>query len=347
MKVNESRLVASPAAHGGEDEVLGKMQIRKDAESDLRNTAGSKFFHRDELKFYRFGLTLGLANILRNGFRLGPKKTLGKILQPINSYTRFPEYDFCAYNVQQYQESLSPARRLRVLDVGSPKCFGLYLAYHCDVEIHLTDIDSPSVEEAEILWNAVKSRSRGKALFSLVDVRSSKYDKEEFDVVYSMSVIEHVEGQNGDSEGMREMLRVLKPGGLLLVTVPIGPRYIQQDRIGFQGAARNTGDRNRYFFQRIYTPLAVDERIISAAANARLSRAVTVWRKTNLISKFYRRLGTDLRGLLGGFNPVLSAVVNDSQEGILAAPGDYGELHLGSDIYGDLMLAWQKESSSG
>lgn len=323
---------------------LAEMQIRKEAELDLRNMPESKFFRRNELKYYYFGLRLGLANIFRNGFRLGPKKTLGKILQPINSYTRFPEYHFCAYNVEQYQKSFAPARRLSVLDVGSPKCFGLYLAYHCDVEIHLTDIDRQSVEEAEVLWRAVKSRARGKALFSVVDVRDPKYSQGEFDVVYSMSVIEHVEGETGDSDGIREMLRVLKPGGLLIVTVPIGQRYMEQDRIGFQGAARNTGDRNRYFFQRIYTPLTVEERIIRAAPNAKLRKAVTVWRKMNTISKFHRRLGTDLRGLLGGLNPVVSAAVNDSQEGILATPGDYGELHSGRDIYGDLMLAWEKES---
>jgi len=86
----------------------------------------------------------------------------------------------------------------------------------------------------------------------------------------------------------------------------------------------------------------VEERIISAAPNARLRKAVTVWRKMNMVSKLYRHLGTDLRGLLGCFNPVLSAAVNHSQEGILATPGDYGELHSASDIYGDVMLAWEK-----
>ena len=283
-----------------------------------------------------------MANALRNGLRLGPKKTLGKILQPINSYTRFPEYHFIGTHVEQYVLHFDPRNRVKILDVGSPKCFGLYLAYHCDVEIHLTDIDPPSVEEAEVLWNAIKNRARGKAIFSLLDVREPKYLEGEFDVVYSMSVIEHVEGMTGDSEGIRGTLRVLKPGGLLLVTAPIGQKYMEQDRIGFQGAARNTGDRNRYFFQRIYTPLMVEERIISAAPNARLRKAVTVWRKMNMVSKLYRHLGTDLRGLLGCFNPVLSAAVNHSQEGILATPGDYGELHSASDIYGDVMLAWEK-----
>ena len=39
-------------------------------------------FHYDEAKYYGFGLRLGVANLFRNGLRLGAKKTLGKILQP-------------------------------------------------------------------------------------------------------------------------------------------------------------------------------------------------------------------------------------------------------------------------
>ncbi len=303
-----------------------------------------KFFQYDELRFYGFALSLGVKNLLRNRFRLGPKKTIGKITQPINSYTRFPEYYYMNKIIADRISSSVPRRVTRVLDIGSPKCFGLYLAYHFDIEIHLTDIDPPSVEEAEVLWNAIKTRARGKAVFSVQDVRAPNYSQEEFDVVYSMSVIEHVEGETGDSSSMREMLRVLKTGGLLLVTVPIGQTYIEQDCVGLQGAARYTGDLNRYFFQRIYTPLAAEERIIKAAPKAALRKAVTIWRKRSVVARLYRHLGTDLRGLLGCFNPLLSGVVNDSREGICPTPSDYGELHSGSDIYGDLMLAWNKDS---
>ncbi len=303
-------------------------------------------FRYDEMAYYRFGLALGASNIRRNGFRLGLKKTLGKILQPVNSYTRFPEYYFLGRHTEEHLKARrASTESAKILDVGSPKCFGLYLAFHFDVEIHLTDIDSASVEEAKLLWNAIKRRARGNAIFSVQDVRSLKYPQGMFDVVYSMSVIEHVDGETGDSESVREMVRVLKPGGPLLVTVPVGERYVLQDRIGFEGAARATGDDTRYFFQRIYTPSAAQERIVKAAPNAALRRAVTISRKSGLVSKIYRHLGTDVRGALGWLNPMLSAALNYSREGAFPAASQYSDLHSESDIYGDLMLAWQKDAS--
>jgi SAM-dependent methyltransferase len=309
----------------------------------MRDSRGtSKTFRFDETKYYRFGLLLGIRNVLHNGFQLGVKKTAGKLLQPVNSYTRFPEYHFVESETMQHLRHLDLIERPKVLDVGSPKCFGLYLAFHFDIEIHLTDIDLPSMKEAELLWNGIKDQARGRAFFRVQDARALNYSDEEFHAVYSMSVIEHVEGTAGDSESMGEMLRVLKPGGLLVVTVPIGQTYLEQDRIGFRGAARETNDRNRFFFQRIYTPRKVEERIFNMASGATLEKAVTVWRKGNAVSKIYRRLGTNSRGLLGCFNPLLSVALNDSREGIFAAPSDYGALHSTSDLYGDLMLAWNK-----
>jgi SAM-dependent methyltransferase len=299
-------------------------------------------FRSSELKYYHFGLALGCRNLFWNGFQLGPKKTIGKILQPINSYTRFPEYAFLGCHVEQHLRQLPSGARPQILDVGSPKCFSLYLAFHYDVDLHLTDIDEPTVEEAEILWNAVRTRAKGRAVFSVQDARASQFPSEEFDIVFSMSVIEHVEGPTGDSASMREMSRVLKPGGLLLVTVPFGPKYTEQERLGFRGAARVTGNQSRYFFQRIYTPVAAEERIIKAVPDATLRQAVSVWRKSNVVSKLYQRLGTSVHGLLGCFNPLLSTALNRSHPGIFPGPGEYGELHSPRDVYGDLMLAWKK-----
>jgi SAM-dependent methyltransferase len=308
-----------------------------------RSTNSSKIFRFDELRYYKFGLALGASNILHNGLRLGPRKTLGKILQPVNSYTRFPEYYFVECHIETYLKRLAPNCRAKILDVGSPKCFGLFLAYHFNVELHLTDIDQPSVEEAAILWRAIQAKAKGNAIFEVQDAREMM-QQQEFDVVYSMSVIEHVSGANGDSRSIQEMIRALKPGGTLIVTVPFGEKYIEQDRIGFRGAARETGDDNRYFFQRIYTSVEVEKRLLQAAAGGRLEKMNTIWRKTGALTGVYRHIGTDLRGLLGCLNPVLSAALNNSGEGMFAIPGSYGALHSHRDIYGDLVLAWQKES---
>jgi SAM-dependent methyltransferase len=304
----------------------------------------SKIFRYDEAKYYGFGLRLGVANVLRNGFRLGAKKTLGKILQPINSYTRFPEYYFVEGSIREYLLGLVREERAKILDVGSPKCFGLYLASQLDAEIQLTDVYPPDLKEAEFLWGGIRHHGKGDAVFSVEDARFLRYPAEQFDVVYSMSVIEHVEGERGDSESILEMMRVLKPGGLLLVTIPCGQKYVEQNRIESRKARQGTWHGDRRFFQRIYTPAAVEERIFAAVRKAALRKAVTVWRKTGVALRMYRRVGIGVRGLVGCLNPILSAALNDSREGFFPAPSQYSDLQSKSDIYGDLVLVWEKET---
>ncbi|MGH9343592.1 MAG: class I SAM-dependent methyltransferase [Terriglobia bacterium] len=267
---------------------------------------------------------------------------MGKILQPINYYTRFPEYDFIGNRIESHLQKVSTDGISRILDVGSPKCFGLYLAFHYKLEVHLTDIDRASIDEAKVLWSAIEKRAKGSAVFSVQDARLLNYPDQTFDIVYSMSVIEHIEGSTADSEAMRELSRTLKPGGLLAATMPIGEKYVEQERIGLQGSARVTKDERPYFFQRIYTPMAVAERIISAVPDTTLSYAVTACRRRGTASNICQQLGENARGAIGFLSPLLSAALNYTRQGIVAAQGQYGAVNSPADIYGDAMLAWEK-----
>jgi len=106
----------------------------------------------------------------------------------------------------------------------------LYVAANFEVEGELTDISRLNLDEYELIWKELASTAKGELRFAAQDVRRLDYGDQEFDIVYSMSVIEHVEGQSGDSEAIREMVRVLRPGGLLLASVPFSSTYIEQHR---------------------------------------------------------------------------------------------------------------------
>src|SRR6266853_2246593 len=103
-------------------------------------TGMTNAFRYKELDYYLFGLSAGLRTLFGYGLSLGFRKTMGKILQPINSYTRFPEYFYMDCAVRRYLEANPSPRRVRILDVGSPKCFGLLLASVLETEIELTDL---------------------------------------------------------------------------------------------------------------------------------------------------------------------------------------------------------------
>jgi SAM-dependent methyltransferase len=306
--------------------------------------SGWWFFRYNEPRYYRFGLRLGILNLFRNRFGLGLKTTVGLLTQPINSHWRFAEYHFLGSGIQDALTRCDRAKATRILDVGSPKCFGMYLAHHFAVEAHLTDIDAPTVREAECLWGGAKRKARGSVQLSRQDARSLGYPDGCFDVVFSMSVVEHIEGREGDSQAIREMVRVLKPGGTLAVSVPFGPTYAEQEIVGFRGGAQKTNDHTRYFFQRIYSPNALENRILGAAPGFALQLAVSVGRNGRLLWYTHGRLGPIL-GLLGFLYPVLSTITNSAQQGLVPPPGRYGELNTLRDIYGDAIVVLQKPAA--
>jgi SAM-dependent methyltransferase len=300
--------------------------------------------HFGEFRFYRFGLKTGVANLLRNGLRLGVKKTVGKITQPINSYSRFPEYALMEQAITRYVNTLSDARPLKVLDVGSPKCFGLYLASSMKAEVDLTDISPLNIDEYKTMWEAIRAGAKGTARFGIQDARSLQYEANSFDVVYSMSVVEHIAGANGDIDGVKEMVRVLKPGGLLLLSVPYGNTHAEQLRKGFVRAVEKTADQDLYFFQRIYNRSSVHTRILETLKDSRIKHQWTVWRESGNTLRLFKILGENLQGLFGFMNPLLSRMVNRCTDDIVfEVPSSYGRIHSITDLYGDVVIAAEKQ----
>src|SRR5260370_29279640 len=236
-------------------------------------------FPYDEFRYYSFGLRAGTRNLFANGFSLGAAKTIGKITQPINIYTRFPEYYLFETAIRDYLRDIPGAGPVKILDVGSPKVLGLYLGFRTRAEVHLTDLSELNLDEYRIMWRSLARRAKGTAVFDLQDARSLKCADGEFDIVYSMSVIEHIDGDEGDTRAVQEMLRVLKPGGLLVLSVPFGSRYTQQQIIGIVASSWKTRDSRPYFFQRIYDQAAFESRILAPAGQLANVALTTVWRK--------------------------------------------------------------------
>jgi SAM-dependent methyltransferase len=303
-------------------------------------------FPYDELRYYTFGLRAGASSLFANGFELGIRKTIGKITQPINSYTRFPEYYFFDTAIRDYLRAIPPDRPVKVLDVGSPKLLGLYLAFQYQVEVQLTDISEMNLDEYRVMWRSLERRAKGKTSFDLQDARSLKFADGEFEIVYSMSVIEHIDGDAGDSRAVQEFQRVLRPGGLLLLSVPFGNRYAEQRIVGMAGAVRKTSDSRAYFFQRIYDEPTFEQRILKFANQLTEINLTTVWRKRKWIHRSFGYLGQNIRGALGFLNPLLSAAINRSSYGMQSSfCVEYGDLHTTRDLYGDLIMVGRKQKS--
>ena len=321
-----------------------------------------------EFAYYAFGLKTGARSFLRNGFGAGFRATASSLLQPVNSYTRFPEYFFLEEAIKGRAfaaeaalvrgggggrgECGGRAGRLELLDVGSPKLAALYLASRYDVHIRATDISPLNVGPYERMWAAVRNKARGAIAFETQDGRRLTYADETFDLAYSMSVLEHIEGDGGDAAAVGEMLRVVKPGGRLVLSVPFGPTYVEQRIAGMAHAVERLRTDALFFFQRIYDKRRLESNILDAAKRSGgTAKIVTVFRRdmrTTATAYGFRGLPESIVTALGFLNPILSRVLNRHAEGLIDNfRSAYGPVHRFGDIYGDAVITIDKSPAGG
>jgi len=132
---------------------------------------------------------------------------------------RYVEYEMVWKIVLSYPKA-------SVLDIGSwYSVWPLFLARR-GYKVTATDLSSAVTEQIGFayrvgLGDAVKS---GRVQVKQADARALPHSDNHFDHLTAISVLEHVPDP-GDSVCMREFARVVKPGGLILITVPYARRY--------------------------------------------------------------------------------------------------------------------------
>ena len=212
----------------------------------------------------RYSIALGARGALRGGGR----EAAWRMWMPLD-IDRVVELPWTGRLVARE----APAR---VLDLASPKLLAAWLAEHSSADVVATDIWPPEVERWRRLIRAADPGNRrfGRLTLEAADGTALPYENGSFDAAYSVSVIEHIPG-SGDSEAMFELARVLRPGGLLVLTFPyrkqLEDEFVEHDVYGkrFEGEP--------LFFCRHYSSDAVRERLLANGAFDVVERVL--WRK--------------------------------------------------------------------
>src|SRR5579859_221741 len=184
-------------------------------------------------ELYRTSVGLGLRHLLRRGYL---REAVIRVVVPLDPsrYLELPEA----------MRELTARPGERVLDLASPKLLAVTLAR--------AGADVVSVDQLEPEIDAWRKLTAGepRLSFEVADGRALPYEDASFDHAYSVSVLEHIP-EPGDEEALRELARVTKPGGRVVVTLPSAAEYREDWREapvyggdGEQGA--------RHFFQRWY-----------------------------------------------------------------------------------------------
>jgi SAM-dependent methyltransferase len=200
------------------------------------------------------GLLVGLRSLRRE-----PALGLKRLVLPV-SYWRSREFAYA------WQHLTCPPGS-RVLDVGSPKDLAAMLARHRAYHVVATDILPQAVAlsqryaDAQQLNGQGAGRATGTVRSEVQDGRALSYPDASFDAAYSVSVLEHIP-DGGDTVAMRELLRVVRPGGVVVVTVPFDRRY-RETFVQRPVYERQAVGSEPVFYERHYDRRALAERLMS------------------------------------------------------------------------------------
>jgi SAM-dependent methyltransferase len=163
-------------------------------------------------------------------------------LRPMD-FLRYREFDFALRVLSRLPKPT------RVLDLSSPKLLPLTIA-SClpNARCIATDILPREVE-----WISRKANALGlkNLTCEVQDARRLDYPSNGFDLITSISVFEHIAPEaGGDLPAIRELARVLRPGGTAIITVPFSWKYLADYQMG--DVYERAGSCSLTFFQRFY-----------------------------------------------------------------------------------------------
>ena len=216
--------------------------------------------HRYRTPGLRFRIDCGLL-----GLRLlcSPKAPVSYadiyrlLFWPMSS-TRYFEFAFM-------WDALSKLSIPRYLDVSSPRLFPIILTLKKhELVADLVNPDAADLTSTSHLVKALNLQSRCNIHACLIG--AAPFEPGSFDVVTSMSVVEHIPQ---DMQAVQKMWELLKPGGRLLLTLPCAAealeQYINQNAYGLL----EPDEQGFVFFQRLYDQDLLEERVFSVAGQPR------------------------------------------------------------------------------
>ena len=171
------------------------------------------------------------------------------LVMPMDSF-RYFEFDF-------HWNALKNLHGKRYLDVSSPRLFPL-MAVNRKPGLVADLINPDSKDLSRTIGLARSLGVSGRCRFHGCLIDDAKFEKESFDVISCISVIEHIPE---DCEAIRKMWELLKPGGTLLVSIPCARIASEEYSNLNEYGVLSTDELGYVFWQRYYDDDLIKNRI--------------------------------------------------------------------------------------
>lgn len=261
-----------------------------------------KYFCSFAVRFLR-GSWYGLRNFTISGVRVaGLKRSLGFIIQSVENWSRYPEF----YVVENSLSETLPGDI--ILDLGSPKMFGLLLSDKREGTHFLTDIWKPAIDEFQNLVRFSTKSKSNEIKLQVADATSlASFANESVTLIYSISVLEHIPKENqklGLELALPEIWRVLKPGGTAVVSLPVGVNA--RDEFKDESVYAKSHSGAPIFFQHIYDAAEILNIVAQFPKLRHLKTTHISWNLDLIYLALWRKVPQKIRGTLGFVNLLLA-----------------------------------------
>lgn len=199
--------------------------------------------------------TWGIINLLPNY-----KMKIKHFLNPIDA-VRYLEFSYLYKFL-----SKNNLKDLNILDASSPYIMAYILTAN-------NQIISTNINERE----SENFKQTPKLKFELQDTTTLPYYINQFDLVYSISVVEHI--YDNYIQAIKEMIRVTKNGGYIYLTFPVSKKYTEEWQ-EYNEYGHQHEKNKKFFFQYRFDEKYVDN-FLSQIKNVEIVSKDIFWEKIN------------------------------------------------------------------
>jgi ubiquinone/menaquinone biosynthesis C-methylase UbiE len=198
-------------------------------------------------EFDSYGRKISFNFLLQGDYQ----RFIGLLCNPV-SIVRYFEFQFA-------KDAANWNLSRKWLDISSPRLFLLYgLSKYSNINLVAINPDNNDLSETANYLKILKLED--SACLVANNAQTLSFPDNNFDIITSISVIEHIPNQEA-ANALKEIYRVLKPGGKLILTFPCSNEFFEEWRDNDVYGLGSPSETNKYFFQRFYDINAIQKQL--------------------------------------------------------------------------------------